>query len=406
MRRRILQPYLLSLLVIVVCVGLVMINLELGRVFPFQDQFASNWIAARDWIDDGTSPYSEVVSSEIKAWLQENGFDTLNPKTLIFSAPAFHLLPYLMFGFLDYSLSRAIWMLIIEIALFVSILICLKISDWKVHPVERGILVLVGLSWYPSVKAILFADPIPIFILCVLLAFWLATKEHGTAAGLLLAFTTMVVEVSILFAIFLIIWRLTRRDNSMLIAYLSGIAFQLVIAWILFPGWFQEWFSIMIQLYPGTSIFSTPLMRFAYLFPGAFGPLITILHLSVLLVLLLEWFGAFGKKGLITVWKGAMTLTLLYLINVQSQPSYLFLLFPGLFLFTRFLSERWKLFGKILSWFLILLLTASIWISFFQKGAWNQVEPSFVLLLMPLVVFLGMHWIRWWALQKPNPIYE
>jgi len=404
-RRKNAIPYLYTFLIISTCIGLVMINRQLPEQFPLQDKFASHWIAAKVWVDDGTSPYDDQVFDETKGLLSDKQYTEPLAQTLRFYEPVFNLILYLPFGFINYELARAIWLLIIEVSVCASILISLKIAGWKVHPIEAILLTLVGLIWYPSLKSILFGDPVSLYVFLILLAVWLVLNHQGTAAGFLLAFTSGLVEVSFFIAVFLIIWRLTRKDSSILFSYLAGIAFMAAISWILFPGWFTNWISALIQLFPGTTILTTPLMRIANLFPGAETPLNYVLHIGVIVYVLLEWFDAFGKTGRIVVWKIALTLCLVYFLNIQSQSAYLFLLLPAVFMILRFISERWKILGRIFSWFLIGVLTSVYWYVFLNRGGWDLVEPSLILLLLPLMVIAGMNWIRWWAIQKPDPAF-
>lgn len=401
-----LKSYFLTLLIIGSCVGLVVFNHYLAKQVQEQDEFASYWVAAKSWIEEGILPYDNQVKIKTISLLNEKNYVDPLDYTQGFFEPIINLLIYLPFGFMPYDLARSLWQLILEMTIVASIVVSLQLSGWRIHWIELLIFIVVGLISYPSIKTILFGDSAILYIFAVLLASILSVKQNGTAAGFLLAFAFTGNEVSFLPAIFLIIWRLSQRDVSTLVAYLVGISFQFLVSWILFPGWFEEWIGVLLQLFQQKNFLATPLMRISELFTGAELPLSIILHVLIFLIILLEWFGTLGKTGRIISWKIAIVLVLVYFLNIQSQAIYLFFLTPAIFLIMRFFSERWKIFGKMFNWFLIIGLNILIYYVFRIKGSWNLVEPSLILLLVPVIVWVGMNWIRWWAVQKPDPYFK
>lgn len=405
-RKKNFRPYIFTFLVISLCIGLLMINQYIAQNFHFQDKFASHWVAAKNWIEDGISPYDQQIKNETVKLLFESEITDPIDTTQSFLEPVFNLLIYLPFGFMQYELARSVYLLILEILVGASILISFKLAGWQIHWIDTSIIIILGLLSYPSVKIVLYGDPSIIYVFSILLACLLSINRNGTAAGFFLAFAFTGSEVSVIPAILLITWHLFLKDPSILISYLAGIGFQFLISWILFPGWFQEWFSVLLELFQEKQIIATPLTRVSGLFTGAELPISIILHALILLFILLEWFGAIGKTGRPFAWKIAMTLVLVYFLNLQSQLVYLFLLTPAILFIMRFFSERWKIFGKIISWFLIIGLNLLIYYVFRIKGSWELSEPSSILLLVPLIAFIGMNWVRWWAVQKPDPYFK
>jgi len=212
--------------------------------------------------------------------------------------------------------------------------------------------------------------------------------------------------VSILLAVFLMIIFASRRDPSLMTVYLVGIGFLFAITLILFPGWFAGWFANFIRIHPDLSWVRTPLMRLSELFPGARIPVAIILHVSVLLMLVIEWYGLGRRDARTTRYKLMLTFLLLYLVNLKSHGAYLIFLLPALFLSFRFLREKWRFFGKIISWIIFLALIYFYWRRFAGLGTWTVEEPSLIVLLLPLITLIGLQWFRWWATKSPRAIVE
>ncbi|HSN94196.1 MAG TPA: glycosyltransferase family 87 protein, partial [Anaerolineaceae bacterium] len=318
----------------------------------------------------------------------------------------FTLFIYMPLSLLPFLTARAIWMAIVAVSYMVSIFLAFRLSEIKLHPVEAILMTVLLLFWYPSFKLILTASILPPYVALAMLAAYLGLRKEGSAAGIFLIVCFAILPISILLAVFLMIIFASRRDSSLVTVYLVGIAFMFVITMILFPGWIPAWFANYIKIQPDFSWVRTPLMRLAELFPGAQTPVAIILHVLVLLILILEWYGL-SRQDLRTVrYKLMLTFLLLYLVNLKSHGAYLNFLLPALFLSFRFLREKWRLFGKIVSWIIYLALIYFYWRRFAGLGTWTVEEPSLIVLLLPLIALIGLQWFRWWATKSPRAMVE
>jgi len=75
---------------------------------------------------------------------------------------------------------------------------------------------------------------------------------------------------------------------------------------------------------------------------GLTGLLAISLHVLVLFMLLVEWYGLPQSGERQIRWKALLTMNLISLLNPTSSAAYLLLAWPGLFLFFRFIDEKWK----------------------------------------------------------------
>ena len=197
-----------------------------------------------------------------------------------------------------------------------------------------------------------------------------------------------------------------RRDQSMLQIILIGFVFLLVTSLILFPGWIPDWFANIIMLEPKVDWLNTPWMGLAAVFPGASRQLAIILHLATFIMLLVEWYGMGEQNDRSLQWKLMLTLSVSYFFNLFSDGSALLFIFPGFFLVFKYFSEKWKVSGKILYWVAFIITGFLSWhltddpLSSFPK------TDSVLLILVPLLAFLGLQWFRWWAISSPKALIE
>lgn len=391
---------------LVLLVALTFLNLDLQERFKTSDDFAPRYTAARLWLQKGLSPYDPEVAIKAKALQKEHGFEANGFDQGSFIEPVFTLLITLPFSFLPFLTARAIWMAIICLSYILAIYLSFKLSEIKIHSFEALLFTILLLLWYPSFKLVLTASLLPPYIALTILAVYLGLRQEATAAAVFLLVSFSLLPISVFLAIFLMILFSARRDASMATVYLVGIVFLFVVTSILFPGWIFAWFANFIRIHPDLSWVRTPLMRLAEIFPGAKNPIQIILHGLLLLALVVEWYGLNRQDIRSVRYKLMLTFLLLYLANLSSHGAYLMFLLPALFLSFRFLREKWRLFGKILSWLIYLALIYFYWRRFANLGTWTKDEPSLIVLLLPVITLIGMQWFRWWATKSPRAIVE
>jgi len=402
LKSRNFTPYILSLLIFLFLIGLTAGNFYLAERFQIRDNFAVRYVAAKLWMGKGVSPYSPEVTNTASEILSERDFEIENPEDIAIMEPVFFVLFYIPLSLLQFDLSRAIWLTLIELSIMATIFLSIRIAGWKLHRIEAILLIILGLLFYPGVKGILFGSPLTISIFLFILAIYFILIKQETSAGIILALAISSIEIGFIITIFLLVWCLSHKQYMSLLIFLAGLATLFIASILLFGNWIPEWLSVLLKIFPGYSWISTPVMRVTTAFSGGQVALNYIVHISLIIYMLFEWFGAFGKKTRIFVWKVLLTLVIVYLINLWSKPEYLYLLIPGLFFIIRFLNERWRILGKITGWLLVLLIIVGNWLIFVQKGNWFNVEPSAILLLLPLIVLIGLQWVRWWALKLPD----
>ena len=396
----------LPILIVLALVGATLLNLKLASTYQLQDDFAPRWVAAREWIQSGSSPYSDSTHQEVLDLLEENGNQPYGLSQGRFVDPAWFVLFYLPISFVPYSVARAIWMTLVELSLVLGMLLSIRIAGLKMNTPELVLMAALVFVFYPLFKTVLTISVTTPFLFLTLLAVYHARERQGTVAGFLFALAVWMVPLSLFLVILFMIWLGARRDNSLPKIFFSTIAFLVLVSLILFPGWAAEWFAAYLRLFPDFSWVRTPLMVFGELFPGASNQIAIMLSLIIFIVMLVEWYGIGEREGRGFHWKLMLTLNLLYLFNLTSEGFYLIWLFVPLFSVFKYLTEKWRVSGKILFWVTYLALIFIHWRRFQLTQNWLPEESSLVILLLPTITFLGLQWFRWWATVSPKALID
>ena len=396
----------LPILILLALVGATVLNLRLASTFQKQDDFAPRWVAAREWMQTGASPYSDSTHEATLSLLAENGNDPASLSQGRFVDPAWYVLFYLPISFVPYPIARAIWMTLVELSLVLSVYLSIRLAGLKLSTLELLIMSFLGLVFYPFFKSILTVSVTAPYVFLALLAVYLARERQGTIAGLLFALSVWMAPLSLFLVILFMIWLDTRRDGSLSRIFFSSLGFFIVVSLILFPGWTAEWFASYLRLFPDFSWVRTPLMVVGELFPGASAQIAIVLSLVTLIVMLVEWYGIGEREGRGFHWKLMLTLNLLYLFNLTSEGIYLIWLLAPLFSVYKYLTEKWRVSGKIISWVTYLALIFIHWRRFQLTQNWLPEESALVILLLPIFTMLGLQWFRWWATVSPKALID
>ncbi len=396
----------LPILVLLTLAGATLLNLRLAGVFQLEDDFAPRWVAAREWMQSGSSPYSDSTHKATLNLLEENGNEPYGWSQGRFVDPAWFVLFYLPISFVPFTIARAIWMTLVELSLVLSMLLSVRITGLKMSAPELLFVSVLGLVFYPLFKSVLTVSVTMPYIFLSLLAVYLARERQATSAGFLFALTVWMVPLSLFLVVLFMIWLAARRDNSLTKIFLSTIAFFFLVSLILFPGWAAEWFASVLRVFPDFSWIRTPLMVFGELFPGASNQIAITISLVMFIVMLVEWYGIGEREGRGFHWKLMLTLNLLYLFNLTSEGIYLIWLLPPLFSAFKYLIEKWRVSGRIIFWVTYLALIFIHWRRFQITQNWLPEETSLVILLLPTLTLLGLQWFRWWATVSPKALID
>jgi hypothetical protein len=282
-----------------------------------------------------------------------------------------------------------------------------RLSGIKLSLPGQIMVILVVVFWLPGVSAILGGYLSPITIALILAGIYLVIIEQDTTAGLILALTFSAFPTSGLVLILLFVWSISNRRWSILSGFFSGLAFLIIISFLVIPSWFMDWASVMISYFDGWGWIQTPLMDMAKFLPGVADFLTIILHVIFGTFALFLIITSLRKSNLIFIYKLSLYFLIVYFLHIQGSMMYLFFLVPAMLLVFRFWSERWVFFGHFLSWGFLIAFGAGTWLLVYPDINFTlPFDDKVISIVFPLFVLFGVIWIRWWALKIPKLPYE
>ena len=402
-----ISQYVIVLITLFGVLGVSLLSMQFMSRVPYEDHFAHPWAAGRFWLFEGLSPYDQEIVTFAENILEDSSFLGQLPENSRLTHPMVSLYLYLPFSLLDYNISRVLWVTLSALFLVLSIYFAFKLSGLRFHTIENLISGFLFFGWLPGIFGILTGQLSPMIIFILLLGIYLILREQDTAAGFLLALTFGVFFTSGLIMLFLLVWSFSVKRWSLISAYFSGIAALLVISFLLLPAWFLDWFAVILNVFEGGAWLQTPLFYLAETLPGIADFLIVFLHGIFIIYFLYQLITQLGKTGRVFTWKTMAILVLAYILHAQVEIHFLYFVLPAMLMVFRYWFERWGIFGRILSWAFIIALSLGPWLLLYPDIHFTSLPdlPSLEV-VFPILVMLGMIWIRWWAVKIPRLSFE
>ena len=401
------SQYIVIGLIVIAILAIIVFNAFIMRRVSFEDHFALPWAAGRAWLLEAMNPYQTEIAQIAEDAILDSPYKTSLPDNTELLMPFINLVFYLPFSLIPYTLSRLIWVTIISVSIVLITIFSLSLSNWKPSPIEKLISGIFILFWVPGITSILLGQLSPIIILLLLVSIKLLLDKQDTAAGFILALTAGSFTTSGLIIILMLIYGLTKRRWSIISAFFSGVAFILVVSLLLLPSWPGDFLRILVTNFSNSDFIQTPLISLAALLPGVERFLSIFLHSLFGLFFLTLVITTFGKSERVFIWNILATLIIAYFVNINGTIQHIFMIVPSMFLVFRFLSGRWGLFGRIFSWFFIFIFGIGSWLFFLPIETIKEpIGLPLIIFGLPLMAFIGMNWIRWWAIKIPKLPFE
>ncbi len=413
----------LSLLALFLVAGLVAANWFLARQFGAGADFLPAWNSARAFLFQDADPYSEIVSQQTQRLVYERAaragefpyaLDIPFPLLLVYALPLF--LYQLFLGFLSlfpFQVSmpipdaswtlwmRAAWMTFSELGLGLLAYFSLRLADWAPRRWFSILLLAFALTWFYAGAALLDGSFSILLALLLVGALFAMRDFNDELAGFLLAISALKWEATLLPWVLLILAALVARRSRVFIGIGMTWFVLGVIGYLLYPDWFWPYARAVTSNWRADD-FYTPARFLTSWFPNLSNGVLLLVVSILLLILILEWFSALrGKDFRRVVWTFALAFAIAPLIGFSNTFANLAPLVFSFAFILPFAWERWKKYP-----YLILSL---IVISFFILPLALQFSaiPSPLLadgltfLLSPLLVIIGLYWIRWYVIRPP-----
>jgi hypothetical protein len=380
-----------------------LVNFQFSKTNPGGTDFLVHWMGTRNFIQTGTSPYSDDTALKIQTMVYGRAAQT-GEHELRVAYPLYSILFFAPFALIsNFNLARALWMTLLEICLVGIVIVSFRMTYWKPKPILFGLFVLFSLVSYNGVRPLINGNAVIVVTFLVLVSLLLMRDGKDEIAGIILAFSTIKPQNVVLLVLFLLFWALINRRFRFIGYFLGTMLVLIGISTLLIPDWFVQNLREVIR-YPSynppgtvgavlTSWWGDVGSRFSYAVTG------------VLTVLLgLEWWLGRKSKGNYFLWVAYLTIVVSQWIGIQTDPGNFILLYPALFFAIQVISKRWKRSSPTLIIGLLSIITLGIWILFLMtlQKSYQPIQNSILFFPLPLIVFILLYWIRWWVVNSKH----
>jgi hypothetical protein len=265
----------------------------LGGGYSFGNDFYPIWLTSREATLAHRNPYSPEMTREIQTGIFGRSFDGRNaadpPRDYrAFAYPAYVDLMFWPLAWLPFPVVRIVLAIAFAALTVLSIPLWLRTLGVRSSPLQLAIVILFTLSSYAALEG-LFAVQVGLLVGFLLAAsFWALVKDKFLLAGSLFAFTLIKPQVSVVVAVYLLLWSFARwrERRGFTFSFLAWSALLGGLSVLAFRGWISQWLHVL----SGYGNYAPPPL-ITYSLGPRFGPMLGPVVILVLLgaALILMW---------------------------------------------------------------------------------------------------------------------
>lgn len=400
------QKNVINLIVIIFLViiisGLVWGNISYVTKNPGGNDFLVHWVATQNFVYESISPYSDTTALEIQTMVYGRaarpGEHELRP-----AYPLFSIFLFLPFGLIkNYFISRAIWMTVLEISLFLSVFLLIKVTQLKLDKLLLAAVFVFSIFWYHGLRALINGNAVVLLLFCFVLCIYAIQVKQDELAGIVLGLTMIKPQVGFAFILFIMFWSLINKRYKIIFWFLGSLTMLIVLSLFLSPTWPIQFLQEVLR-YPGYNPPGTPATALAQIMPGIGNRVGLAISILSAIVLMIEWFLGRKSAGIEFVWICSVTLILGQWLNIQTDPGNFIVMLPGLFVVFRLVDDRWPNFGSLINFIILGVLFVVPWgiFLFTLSNEYQPIQSPIMFFPVPVLILLALYWVRWWA---KNPV--
>jgi len=392
---RVWARWLIPLVLVGLAVGVVAANLAYVAAAPARSDFVARWEGGHAWVREQLSPYDPLVSQRSQERVYGRPANLArgeDPQHFLYPFPS--LVVFAPLGLLEFGTAQAVWMSLIELALFASSLLWVASVRWKWSTWMAVVTLGFSVLWFPAFAALVHAQFAAVAALLLAAALAAIRRGRDAVGGLLLAACLFKPQLGIGLVLYAVVWAIAVRRGALLGWLIAGIVALVGASLILEPDWLGGMVRQIID-YTALPVSLSPMARLAEAL--GIGPL-GALVLSGVFVLYLVWEWKDSLKGddRRFLWTIAMTQAVLLLLAPFGIAANLVtLMLPFVVVL-----EAWNVRqGHAMIWpavTLLVLVAAFSWAV--SVGTLDGGQPSLWLTVgVPLIAIVGLFWVRWWT---------
>jgi hypothetical protein len=321
----------------------------------------------------------------------------------ILSDPFPFILLYTPLAFVsNFSLARALWMLVAEAALLFSVLLSYRLSEWEPPLGLNIILIGFGLFSFFSLNALLTASPAILLNLLYLGVLIALRAQRDELAGALLFLAAYQWEVGGLFYLSIFIFIFANRRWSVLAGFGMTLIVLMIISFLVDPNWGLPYIRSVLS-----NLFQAQNLNLGAILSGWFpqvrfslGWLVTVALFGVVAI---ESVRALDAPFRRVVWVASLALASMPLAGLAIFPANNVALILPMVLVISLIWERWPR-GRLVAVTLMLLafFVAPYYLYIETVLVYNPFYTELLSVLPSVVMILALYWMRWWVVHTPR----
>ncbi len=375
--------------------GLFWGNLQFSRNTRTGVEFLALWKPAQNFVLQGFSPYDVGNTLEVQR-LVYGRVAHAGERSFQFSMPLYVTLLFLPLASIrDFFVARALWLVLLQAALAGLVFVSMHLSRWRASWLSLPLVLLFGLAWQPGVISMLDGNFIILQSLLVFGTVRALEIDADELAGALAALGLVYIRVTGLALLLLAVWMVASGRYRILAGFLMTLTLLLAVSFLVYPGWFNEFFFRGILEWRSQVLPST-FRSLENWFPGVGIPLAQGLRAVAIVILFFEWQAVRGKGAHWLFWTMSLTAILTPWFGMGFSPAWTAFSLPAVILVFSVVGQRWGVLGRLAAFLLGLGLLAGLWAAHFAG-----LDSTF-LFAYPFAMTLLLYWVRWWATRPPR----
>jgi hypothetical protein len=353
---------------------------------PGGNDFLAHYSVWDLYINEGVNPYSDEAALYTQELIRGRPAEPGEDQNRL-TYPFYSILIHGPFTFIDYSLARAIYMTVLQIAIAIGVVLTLQLLTWNLPTWMIGLLLPWAILHYPESRGIILGQFASIGFLSLAGSLYLLRKKRDLWAGTILVVATMKPTLIFLVIPFLLLWAVVQRRWRFISSFFGTLIVLILISAILLPSWISDWLTRIVA-YSDYTVGQSPiwLLSHEYLpWLGDVGEI--VISAAVILGLLYVWWWHFRRsEDRSFFWVLGITLLASNILVPRSATTnYVVLLIPILGIFAAI--ERNIRDGRVLVLIIMAVGLIGHWWLHFATVAGNQEQP---VLFLPIPISLGV----------------
>ena len=389
---------LVIIIILIISTALVYLNLGLNG----GGDYYVHWVGARAFLFDKIDPYGGEVPARVQRLVYEDSAKA-GDEPYILDTPFQILLLYFPFSLLsDPTLARAIFTLILELALFALAILSLRLTDWEAPRIFTILFIFFAVFNFYTFRAIYEANPVLILGLLYIGILFALRAELDELTGALMAFSLYYWEVGAPF-LFLVFLRVYYEKRTRVFAgFLMPCFILFFVSFLSYPNWILPFLRATVNNLRADFGFNIHTI-FIHIWPSQ-GQIVAWVFIIALVIFLgYEWSSARSGDYRRFYWASCLSIAVAPLLGFRTEMEHLAVLVIPLALIFAIVHDRWHRLGDGLAILFMLVIFAIPWTLYlFAVNRFGAIAQEIIFLFLPLSTIIGLYWIRWWAIHPPR----